>query len=90
MYSKININASGQDFILNLTNYYKNKLSIVKNDLTSAPIKIAFPANASLFPLNLGETKSIQTTQIAGKIDIEWKNTTIAFVTNQVGLWSSI
>ncbi len=89
LYSKLNIEASGSDFILNLTNDYRSKLSITKSDQTSAQVRVKFPDNVSLFPLVLNATKVIRTAEIAAKLEIAWISEDVAFITNQIGSWQS-
>lgn len=89
LYSKININASGSDFNLRVMNDYRTPLVVLKKDLTSAPLKVTFPNDASLYPLNLGPNKGVQTVEIGSRLELEWLDGQTAFVKNQVGIWNA-
>lgn len=89
LYSKILIEASGSDFNLNLRNDYRTKLSIVKYDITSSPLRVTFPIGTAMYPLSLGSTRSVNTIDVGAKLNIEWRDAVTAFVTGQVGQWSA-
>ena len=89
LYSKVKINAAGFDFILNMGDDYYTPLNIVKNDESTAPIKVVFPNGVAMHPTVLGTNNGIETTVAGSAITIGYKGTTTVQVANQMGTWTS-
>lgn len=68
---------------------YCTPLTIVKNDVSTAPINVVLPTGVTMYPTSLGANNGIQTTVAGSTITIGYKGTTTVQVSNQIGTWTS-